>query len=171
MGLCLALISASSALESLQRWGRARWTWGAQTSTQDVHRPGGGSPRAKADLQIDAGRNYCSIIAGSPSFTCLLHSKCVWLVIIQSNHFLITLEGSDLPKCHLTKCCAQKREEKWQIILTKENNQIPQIALAVKAFFLFSVLHLLIHPPFKACSSCTFWCKRKRKSSFPMQRG
>lgn len=114
---------------------RARWTWGAETGTQDVHCPGGGSPRAKAGLQIDAGRNYCSIIAGSPSFTCLLHSKRVWLVIIQSNHFLITLEGSDLPKCHLTKCCAQKREEKWQIILNKRKQPNSPNSPCSKSFF------------------------------------
>ena len=99
-----------SARESLQRWGQAGCIWGEQTGTQDARCPGGDSPEPR---QIDAARNYWAIIAGSPSVTCLFHSKCVWLVIIQNNHFLITLEGSDLPKCHLTKRRAQKREEKW----------------------------------------------------------
>ena len=105
-----------------------------------MHLPSGHSPRAEAGLQIDVGHNYWSIIAGSSSFTCLSHSKGVWLVIIQNNHFLITFEASNLPKCHLTKCCAQKERERNDKLTSqrkKKKKQIPQIALAVKAFSAF----------------------------------
>lgn len=165
MGLSLALISCFLSSGVFTGMGRARWTWGAETGCSP---PWWRLSRAKAGLQIDAGRNYCSCSWFSIIHLSLLHSKRVWLVIIQSNHFLITLESSDLPKCHLTKCCAQ-REEKCANYPYKRKQPNSPNSPCSKAFSCFCASSADSFS-FQGLFFLYILVQRKRKSSFPLQR-
>lgn len=134
------------------------------------HPPDGHWPRARAELWINVGHSYWSIVtSGSSSFASLLHNKGVCLVIIQNNHFLITFEASNLPKCHFTKCCSQKKKKKWWIILTKENNQVPKVAFAVQASLRLRA-SLADSFSFQGLSFLYIWCEIKRKPNFPKEK-
>ena len=53
---------------------------------------------------VTGHNNFCFFI-----IHLLLHNNGIWLVIIQFHHFIITFKASNLPKCHLIKCCVQKK--------------------------------------------------------------
>lgn len=111
------------------------------------------------------GHNNCF-----PPFTCLLHNNSIRPVIIQFHHVIITFKASNLPKCHLTKCCAHKNEEMMNY-RHKGKPPNPQNSLCCKSCFLLHMLHLLIHSPFKTCSFRTFLCKRKESPIFQSKYG